>query len=132
MVKRTGLFRALTFIMAFLLAVSSILGVMLETFRAQVDETLGTRSQMVVTAADGTAWSAFTPPAELLNANGHLDTQHFMAFGRELGASSCVLLKNNGALPLQKGNSVTLLGMRGRYPILASGQGMPIVGPIIT
>ena len=136
MAKRTGLFRALTFIMAFLVAVSSILGVMLETFRAQVDETLGTRSQMVVTAADGTAWSAFTPPAELLKANGHLDTQktiqHFMAFGRELGASSCVLLKNNGALPLQKGNSVTLLGMRGRYPILASGQGMPIVGPIIT
>ncbi len=134
--KKTGLFRSLTFIMALLLALSCILGMMLETFRAQVDETLGTRSQVVVTEEDGTAWSAFTPPAELLKENGHLDTQKvilsFMDFSRELAASSCVLLKNNGALPIQKGSSITLLGMKSAYPILASGQGMPIVGPVIT
>lgn len=43
-----------------------------------------------------------------------------------------MLLKNNGVLPLQKGISVSLLGMKSYYPILASGQGMPIVGSIIT
>ena len=95
MAKRTGLFRVLTFVMALLVALSSILGIMLEKFRAQVDETLGTRSQAVVTAEDGTAWSAFTPPAELLKANGHIDTQntirHFMEFGRELAASVLAL-----------------------------------------
>ncbi len=137
MVKKTGLYRVLTFVTAFLVAVSAILGTMLETFRAQVDETLGTKSQMVVTAEDGQTWSAFTPPAELLKANGHLDTHktidHFISFGRELAASGTVLLKNNNdVLPLKEGSSITLLGMRGTYPILASGQGMPIVGPVIT
>ena len=130
MVKKTGLYRVLAFVTAFLVAVSAILGTMLETFRAQVDETLGTKSQMVVTAEDGQTWSAFTPPAELLKANGHLDTHktidHFISFGRELAASGTVLLKNNNyVLPLKEGSSITLLGMRGTYPILASGQQEP-------
>ena len=136
MVRKKGLFRALSFIMAFLFAASSILGIMLERFRPQVDETLGTRSQVVKTANDGNTWTAFTPPDELLDADGRIDTkktiQHFMDFGREVGASGTVLLKNNGALPLQKGSSISLLGIRSYYPILASGQGMPIVGPVIT
>lgn len=136
MVRKKGLFRALSFIMAFLFAASSILGIMLERFRPQVDETLGTRSQVVKTASDGNTWTAFTPPDELLDADGRIDTkktiQHFMDFGREVGASGAVLLKNNGALPLQKGSSISLLGIRSYYPILASGQGMPIVGPVIT
>lgn len=135
MIKKTGLFRVLTFVMAFMFALSSILGIMLERFRQQVDETLGTRSQIVVTDEDGSAWSAFTPPEELLKENGHLDTkktiQHFMDFGRELAASGTVLLKNEGALPLKEGSSITLLGMKSHFPILASGQGMPIVGPVI-
>ena len=48
--------------MALLLAVSSVAGVMLERFRQQVDETLGTTSQKVVSTGEGTLWSAFTPP----------------------------------------------------------------------
>lgn len=136
MAKKTGLFRALSFIMAFLFALSSVLAVTLERFRQQVDETLGTRSQIVITDESGSAWTAFTPPAELLRADGHIDTQktiqHFISFGRELAAGGTVLLKNNGALPLDKGSSITLLGMKSHYPILASGQGMPIVGPVIT
>lgn len=136
MAKRTGLFRALTFIMALLLAVSSVAGVMLERFRQQVDETLGTTSQKVVSTGEGTLWTAFTPPQELRNEDGTLNThatiQHFIDFSRELAAGGTVLLKNNGVLPLQKGISVSLLGMKSYYPILASGQGMPIVGSIIT
>lgn len=40
--------------MALLLAVSSVAGVMLERFRQQVDETLGTTSQKVVSTGEGT------------------------------------------------------------------------------
>lgn len=122
--------------MALLLAVSSVAGVMLERFRQQVDETLGTTSQKVVSTGEGTLWTAFTPPQELRNEDGTLNThatiQHFIDFSRELAAGGTVLLKNNGVLPLQKGISVSLLGMKSYYPILASGQGMPIVGSIIT
>lgn len=39
--------------MALLLAVSSVAGVMLERFRQQVDETLGTTSQKVVSTGGG-------------------------------------------------------------------------------
>ena len=122
--------------MALLLAVSSVAGVMLERFRQQVDETLGTTSQKVVSTGEGTLWTAFTPPQELRNEDGtlnaHATIQHFIDFSRELSAGGTVLLKNNGVLPLQKGISVSLLGMKSYYPILASGQGMPIVGSIIT
>ncbi len=134
--KKTGLFRVLCFVTAFLFALSGLLGLMLERFRQQVDETLGTTSQKVVSTGEGNLWTAFTPPEALRNEDGTLNThdtiQHFIDFSRELAAGGTVLLKNNGALPLQKGLSVSLLGMKSYYPILASGQGMPIVGSIIT
>ena len=136
MAKKTTLFRGLSFVMAFLLGLSVLTGILLEKFRQQVDETLGTTSQIVVSNGEGTLWSAFTPPDELRNEYGTLNThatiQHFIDFSRELAAGGTVLLKNNGALPLSKGSSITLLGMRSHMPILASGQGMPIVGSIIT
>ncbi len=134
--KKTGLYRALCFVTAFLFALSGVAGLMLERFRQQVDETLGTTSQKVVSTGDGSLWSAFTPPEALMNEDGTLNThdtiQHFIDFSRELAAGGTVLLKNNGTLPLKKGLSISLLGMKSYYPILASGQGMPIVGSIIT
>lgn len=136
MVRKTGLLRGLCFVMAFVFSLSGLLGIMLERFRQQVDETLGTTSQVIVSGEEGSAWTAFTPPEEVMKEDGTLDTQkaimRFLDFSRELAAGGCVLLKNNGALPLSKGNSITLLGMKSHYPILASGQGMPIVGSVIT
>lgn len=134
--QKTRIFRALSFVTAFLLALSVILGTILERFRPQVDETLGTQSQILVSDITDTSQAAYAPPAELLGEDGHIDTQktiqHFIDFGRELAAGGTVLLKNNGALPLQRGSAITLLGMKSHFPILGSGQGMPIVGPVIT
>ena len=48
MAKKTTLFRGLSFVMAFLLGLSVLTGILLEKFRQQVDETLGTTSQIVV------------------------------------------------------------------------------------
>ena len=135
-VQKTRIFRALSFVTAFLLALSVILGAILERFRPQVDETLGTQSQILVSDITDTSQAAYAPPAELLGEDGHIDTQkaiqHFIDFGRELAAGGTVLLKNNGALPLQRGSNITLLGMKSHYPIVGSGQGQPIVGPVIT
>lgn len=137
MARKTGLFRGLCFVTAFLFALSGMLGMMLERFRQQVDETLGTTSQVIVSNDEGSLWTAFTPPAEVLKEDGSLDTrkaiERFLDFSGELAAGGTVLLKNeNGALPIASGSSVTLLGMKSHYPILASGQGMPIVGAVIT
>ena len=73
--KKTGVYRALSFVMAFVLSLSVIMGIMLERFRQQVDETLGTTSQVVVSDGEGNAWKAFTPPEELRREDGTMDTK---------------------------------------------------------
>ena len=60
MLKKTGLWRGLTLIFAFMLAVSMVGGSILEMYRTSVDAFFNTRSQVVVTTkgADGEdAWN---------------------------------------------------------------------------
>ena len=73
--QKTRIFRALSFVTAFLLALSVILGAILERFRPQVDETLGTQSQILVSDITDTSQAAYAPPAELRGEDGHIDTQ---------------------------------------------------------
>lgn len=57
--QKTRIFRALSFVTAFLLALSVILGTILERFRPQVDETLGTQSQILVSDITDTSQAAY-------------------------------------------------------------------------
>ena len=66
--KRTGLWRGLTSLMCFLLALSMIAGQALEANAATIDTYMGTQSERV--ESDGALYDKFTPSAEVLNADG--------------------------------------------------------------
>ena len=142
MIKKTGLWRGLLFVFTILLAVFIAAALVMEAFRFQIDDFLGTRSQVIETTDDGTLWTAFTPDEDVLNDDGTTNTdkliQKFIDFGRKQAAGGAVLLKNkedasgNTALPLASGSDVTLLGMRSHVMLQGAGFGMPIRGPVIT
>ncbi len=142
MIKKTGLWRGLLFVFTILLAVFIAAALVMEAFRFQIDDFLGTRSQVIETTDDGTLWTAFTPDEDVLNDDGTTNTdkliQKFIDFGRKQAAGGAVLLKNkedasgNTVLPLASGSDVTLLGMRSHVMLQGAGFGMPIRGPVIT
>lgn len=141
MFKR-GLWRGLLFVFTVLLAVFIAAALVMEAFRFQIDDFLGTRSQVIETTDDGTLWTAFTPDEDVLNDDGTTDTdaliEKFIDFGRRQASGGAVLLKNEKdssgkeALPLASGSAVTLFGMRSHVMLQGAGFGMPIRGPVIT
>lgn len=140
MFHKKGLWRGLTYVFAFLLAISILVMSILETFRASVDSALGTTSETLESEDDGTLYSAFTPSEELLkrDSDGKIigaDSDAFVKKQIELGrrevAEGAVLLKNNGALPLATGSNITLLGKRSYVPLLGSSGGATAVGSVI-
>ena len=66
--KRTGLWRGLTSLMCFLLALSMIAGRALEANAATIDTYLGTQSERV--ESDGALYDKFKPSDEVLNSDG--------------------------------------------------------------
>ena len=66
--KRTGLWRGLSSLMCFILALSIIAGNALEANAQPIDNFLGTQSEKIV--SDGALYDKFTPSAEVLNADG--------------------------------------------------------------
>ena len=66
MIKKTGLWRGLLFVFTILLAVFIAAALVMEAFRFQIDDFLGTRSQVIETTDDGTLWTAFTPDEDVL------------------------------------------------------------------
>lgn len=119
----------------FMLSVSVIVGNTLESFSSTIDTALGTQSEMMVTDDKDAVYDKFTPPAELLNADGtgnsHALIQAAIDLNRKQAAEGTVLLKNNGVLPLGSGANVTLFGIRSQVPILGSSFGVKAFGGFI-
>ena len=132
--KRTGLWRGLSSLMCFLLALSMIAGQALEANAATIDTYMGTQSERI--ESDGALYDKFTPSAEVLNADGtgnsHALIQKAIDLNREQAYEGAVLLKNeNGVLPLASGSNVTLFGIRSHKPVLGSAFGVKVWGPVI-
>lgn len=110
MFQRKNLWRFGAYLCASLVLVGSTAGAALETNRNMVDSFLGTQSYIVETdTSAGELYSTFTAD--------YTDTDSLVAAhkakGEELAEEGCVLLKNNGALPLaESARNVTLLGLR--------------------
>ena len=132
--KRTGLWRGLTSLMCFVLALSVIAGNVLESNAATIDTYMGTQSERM--ESDGALYDKFTPSEEVLNADGtgnsHALIQKAIDLNRRQAYEGSVLLKNeNNVLPLASGANVTLLGIRSHKPILGSAFGVKVWGPVI-
>lgn len=140
MFLKKSLWHGLTYLFAFLLAFAVIVSLVLEQFRTNVDEFFNTRSELLVSEDDGTLYSTYKPEDKYLNADGTGNSkaiiQSAINIGHQEGAEGTVLLKNNGALPLTSSASdktkVTLLGLRSHVPLLGSGMGVKVQGPMIT
>ena len=126
MIEKIRLWRGLVLVFAVLLSIAIAAAIVLESFRSQIDNFLGTRSEVIESTDDGTLYSAFTPPEDVLNEDGSGNSQKliqkFIDYGRRQTSGGAVLLKNGGggadeALPLASGSSVTLLGLRSHVMI---------------
>ncbi len=134
------LWHGLTYTSALVLAVTITASIVLEQFSSNVDDVLGTQSELLVSEDDGSTYSTYTPDEAYLNADGtgnsHALIEDAIDIGRQEGAEGSVLLKNNGVLPLTSSESnktkVTLLGLRSHMPLLGSGMGVKVQGPMIT
>ena len=111
-----NLWRGLATLTAALLAVSIGLSSMAESRAAFLNSRLGTTNYIMVTnesedAGDGGYFdSEFATLSEAVQAQ--------LALAEELASEGAVLLKNNGALPLNKGSeTVTLWGMNSNFTI---------------
>lgn len=136
MFKSRKLWQGLTFVATFLLMLSIVLAFTLENFRSAVDKQLGTTSRVIVSDDNGSIYSRYTPDSEFLNADGTGNSSALVkkaiSLGRLQSAEGSVLLKNeNGALPLDAGSKVTLLGLRSYVPILGMGTGASVAGGYI-
>ena len=115
---KKALWRGLSSTMCFTLCFSMILGTVLEANAATIDTYLGTTSEVLASDNDeeNPLYDKFTPPEELLNEDGTGNSNALISaaidLGRREAAEGSVLLKNNGALPLESGSNVTLLGIR--------------------
>lgn len=138
MCKKESLWRGLTFVFAILLTIAITVGVVLEKYRTEVDSALHTRSEKMVTSNDNdTLWKSFTPPSDVLTADGKGDSvkliSKFIDLGRRQGSEGSVLLKNtNSVLPLASGSSVTLLGMHSHEMFLGASMGVSVAGSVIS
>ncbi|MBQ9166406.1 MAG: glycoside hydrolase family 3 C-terminal domain-containing protein, partial [Oscillospiraceae bacterium] len=136
--KKKAMWKGLTSVGAFILALAMVLGIVLEANAGTIDTYLGTQSEAFVSdnTAENPLYDKFTPSAEVLNEDGtgnsHALIQKAIDLGREEVAEGSVLLKNNGALPLDSGSNVTLLGIRSHMNLLGSSFGVKAQGVYIS
>lgn len=106
--KNTALWRGLCCLGAFVMLLGATAGEVLEKNRNMVNSYLGTQTSVVeVTETEDALYTTYV--ADYANTN-ELIAAH-RAMGERLSAEGSVLLKNNGALPLEKGSAVTMLGI---------------------
>ena len=136
---RKGLWRGVASLTCFTLSLSLILGNVLEANAGTIDTYLGTASEVFVSdnTDENPLYDKFTPPAEVLNADGSGNSNALIEAAIDLGrrevAEGSVLLKNeNDTLPLSSGSNVTLLGIRSHSNLLGSSFGVKAQGAYIS
>ncbi len=114
--------RGVTATTATVLALSISAGVVVDSFRTDIDKFLGTQSTKVVTedadpATVYTYKSDYSTTTELLDAIEDL--------GERMSEEGSVLLKNNGALPLtaDETQKISLLGFSSYHPVMGGIMG---------
>ena len=142
MSKKTGVFRGISSIFAFLCALSLVLGGILEGFAATIDTALGTQSEVFVSesTADDPLYDKFKPSDDVLNEDGsgnsHALIQKAIDLNRRQASEGAVLLKNSRekdqGLPLKAGSAVSLFGIRSHVTIIGSSFGVKAWGPYIS
>ena len=135
--KKKALWRGLTSVMCIILALSVILGTVLEANAGTIDTYLGTTSSKMVSERPEDLYTKYKPTGEFLNEDGTGNStaliQAAIDLGRREAAEGAVLLKNeNNALPLAEGSNVTLLGIRSHVNLLGSSFGVKAQGVYIS
>ncbi len=134
--KKNALWRGLTSVFCFLLALSIVLGNILEANAGAIDTALGTQSTLTRSENEEDLYTLFKPDDKYLNEDGSGNSAALIKdaidLGRREAAEGSVLLKNNGVLPLSSGSKVTLLGIRSHSNLIGSSFGVKAQGPFIT
>lgn len=104
---KKSVYRGLTFVFTWLFLIGNLAGTALESYRSRVDDFLGTKSYDVKTD--------ISKNQEIYKADYQNTTELIegsKAYYEQVSAEGTVMLKNTGALPVEKGTKVTLLGLR--------------------
>jgi len=117
MFKKTSIFRGVAAVGVFALATSIYASNLLETNKIMVDQTLGTKSSIIVTDKDDDSlFKTFVPDKDLLDENGKIDPVKWDKAHKDaavkLQEEGTVLLKNDKALPINKAAKVSMFGTR--------------------
>lgn len=137
MLNKKALWKGLSSVFCFILALSMILGGALEANSGTIDTYMGTTSYKTVTENADKAYTLFTPSDEVLNADGtgnsHALIQKAIDLNRQQAAEGVVLLKNeNNVLPLSSGSKVSLFGIGSHVNLIGSSFGVKCWGPYIS
>ena len=116
MLNKKAMWKGLSAVFCFVLALAMVLGGVLEANASAIDTYLGTQSTVTWTENAENAYKLFTPSAEVLNADGTGNSkaliQKAIDLNRKQAAEGVVLLKNeNNVLPLASGAKITLFGI---------------------
>ena len=116
--------RGVTATCATVLALSVSAGVVVDSFRTDIDKFLGTQSTKIVTE-DADPTTVYTYKSDYSTTKELLDA--IESLGEQMSAEGTVLLKNDGALPLTQDEiqKVSLLGFSSYHPVMGGdGTGM--------
>ena len=140
--QKKGLWRGMTLVFTFGFSLTTILGVVAESYKATIDTAMGTLSEKFVSenTPENPLYDKFIPSSEVLNADGTGNSkaliQKAIDLNRQQAAEGAVLLKNNRengqGLPLAQGSQVTMLGIRSEVSLLGSCFGVKANGPYIS
>ncbi|MCR4675501.1 MAG: glycoside hydrolase family 3 C-terminal domain-containing protein, partial [Lachnospiraceae bacterium] len=109
MFRHVNIWRGGVYLFTAIMLLAQTIGSALEANRNVVDGYFGTTSYKIVTdEGSDSLWTTYTSDYE--NTNDLVSAHQSM--GEQLSEEGSVLLKNNGALPLEGVSKVTLLGLR--------------------
>ena len=137
MLNKKAMWKGLTSVFCFILALSMILGGILEANAGAIDTAMGTHSTVTKTENADKAYTYFKPSADVLNADGTGNSkaliQKAIDLNRKQAAEGVVLLKNeNNVLPLSSGSKVSLFGIGSHENLIGSSFGVKCWGPYIS